>query len=103
MRSLFPAILQLYTPETVFKVDFQQTFFLVSARYQSGQVVETFLLKIRLLVCGGASQKNRSLFTLAALYRKPYFFITCFFTKNRAFLLSRLFTENRFTLFGAAA
>ena len=71
-RSPFPAILQLYTPETVFKVDFQQTFFLVSARSQSGRVVETFLLKIRLLVCGGASQKNRSLFTLAALYRKPF-------------------------------
>ena len=88
MRLLFPAIHQLHSPETVFKVDFQQTFFLVSARSQSGQVVETFLLKIRLLVCGGASQKNRSLFTLAALYRKPYFFITSFLT------------ENRFTLFG---
>ena len=79
MRSLFPAILQLHPPETFFKVDFQQTFFLVSARSQSGQVVETFLLKIRLLVCGGASQKIV------------------------VFSLSRLFTENRFTLFGATA
>ena len=58
MRLLFPAIHQLHSPETVFKVDFQQTFFLVSARSQSEQVVETFLLKIRLLVCGGASQKS---------------------------------------------
>ena len=77
------------------KVDFQQTFFLVSARSQSGQVVETFLLKIRLLVCGGASQKimvfhsrgslpktvllyyklldrKPCFFVIAALYRKPF-------------------------------
>ena len=78
MRSLFPAILQLHLPETVFKVDFQQTFFLVSARSQSGQVVETFLLKIRLLVCGGASQKIV------------------------VFSLSRLFTENRTSLLHAS-
>ena len=87
MRSLFPAILQLHPPWNVFQSGFSENIFSCLCQISKRASCWNIFVKNPSLSLWRCLTKNRSLFTLAALYRKPYFFITCFFTKNRASLL----------------